>query len=79
MKYTLEVTERVNLGNFEFVECKAGIEFTDEDAVDAGESPHDFGLRELDALLLSHRRRARSLVPEEADSFALVHPALEEQ
>lgn len=77
MKYSLSTTERINVSNYEFIEVSAGVEFTDEDTLDAGESPSEFGLRELDALLDSHRRRAKSLVPEDGDSFVLDHPALE--
>lgn len=78
MKYTLSTTERINLGNFEFIEVTAGVEFGDEDAVDADRTPAEFGLNHLDVLLRAHRRRARQLLPEDDDkSFILDHPALE--
>lgn len=77
MKYTVAVTERVNPGNYEFIEVSAGVEFTEADAQDAGLTPAEFGAEQLDALLLSHRRRAMELTPEDAPSFINDHPALE--
>jgi hypothetical protein len=74
MKITLSVTERVNLGNFEFVEVSAGIEFKDDEAT--GE-PAQYAAQQLDVLLLSHRRRAQSLLAEDSESFMNYHPALE--
>lgn len=74
MKYTVSVTERVNLGNFEFVELSASVEFTDDDA---DGKPAQFGARQLDNLLRSHRERALLLVPEDSASFMLDHPAME--
>ncbi|MFJ1700373.1 hypothetical protein ACIOHC_35880 [Streptomyces sp. NPDC088252] len=76
MKFTLSTTERVNVGNYEFVEISAGIEFS-EDEVPEGIGPPKFARDKLDALLLSHRRRAEALVPEDSSSFITDHPALE--
>lgn len=74
VKYLLESTERVNLGNYEFIELKAAVEFSSEEAVG---DPTEFAQGELDAVLLPHRRRALSLLPEDSISFLLDHPALE--
>lgn len=74
MKYTLTVVERYNLGNYEYAEASASVEFTDEDA---NGYPEVFGREQLDALLRSHRRRYERLVAEGVESFLLEHPALE--
>lgn len=74
MLYTLHVTERVNLGNYEHVVISGSIQF-DADEVE-GELAA-FAREQLDVLLLSHRRRAFSLLPENSESFMLDHPALE--
>jgi hypothetical protein len=74
VKHTVSVTERYNLEGYEFAEVTATVEFTDEDA---DGNPSRFGLEQTDSLLRSHRRRYRSLVPEEGKSFLLDHPALE--
>ncbi|MFD4858455.1 hypothetical protein [Streptomyces atratus] len=76
MKYTISTTERVNVGNYEFIELSAGIEFS-EDEVPEGIGSAKFARDKIDALLLSHRRRALAMVPEDASSFITDHPALE--
>lgn len=73
-KYTVSVTERVNLGSYEFMEVSASIEFTEDDA---DGDPAKFGASQLDNLLRSHRQRALQLVPEDSASFMLDHPAME--
>ncbi|MFE6739781.1 hypothetical protein [Streptomyces tubercidicus] len=74
MKIALEIIERVNLGNYEFAELKASIEFDSDEATG---DPAIFGQEKLDSLLLPHRRRALSLIPEDINSFMVDHPALE--
>lgn len=74
MKITLEVIERINVGNYEFTELKAAIEFDSDEATG---DPAVFGQEKLDALLLPHRRRALTLIPEDINSFMVDHPALE--
>lgn len=77
MKVTVSVTERVNLGNYEYVGVTAGVEFDDSetDGVPAAE----FAAEQLDVLMDSHRRRALDLLPQTGESFMLYHPALEDQ
>jgi hypothetical protein len=75
MKYRVGVTERYNLGNYEFAEITGEIEFTEEEA---DGDPAEYGLQQLDALLRPHRRRVERLVPEDGTSYVLDHPALEE-
>lgn len=77
MNYSLSTTERVNLGNFEFVQIAGGVEFSDDEVPD-GISPAKHARNELDALLLPHRRRAEAMVPEDSNSFIPEHPALEQ-
>lgn len=73
-KFALSVTERVNVGNFEFIEVTGGVEFDDSD-IDG--DPTEFAAEQIDVLLLSHRRRASSLLPDGSESFMNYHPALE--
>lgn len=75
MKIQISVTERVNLGNFEFTEISGSVEFDDSEA---GRDPAGFAQEQLDVLLLSHRRRAQELLSEDSDSFMNYHPALQE-
>ena len=75
MKYQLSVTERINAGNYEFIEVQGSVEFEEDET--EGQDPSRFAHERLDVLLLSHRRRALALVPEDADSLILHHPALE--
>lgn len=74
MKFTLEIVERVNLSNFEYVEVHGSVEF---DLDEAKGDPADFAQKQLDVLLLSHRRRALRMLPEDSESFMNYHPALE--
>lgn len=76
MKYALEIRERVNPGNYEYVEISGRVEFDDEDT--AEQDPAEFGREQLDALLDSHRRRALQMLPDDSESFMIYHPALEE-
>ncbi|MFE9834059.1 hypothetical protein ACFYP4_02750 [Streptomyces sp. NPDC005551] len=75
-KFSVSITERINLGRYEFMEVSGSVEFEDDD-MGKGDTPETYGTRELDVLLRSHRRRAQGLVPEDIESFMLVHPALE--
>lgn len=74
VKITLEIVERVNLGNYEFTELKAAVEFDSDEATG---DPAVFGQEQLDSLLLPHRLRALTLIPEDVNSFMVDHPALE--
>lgn len=74
MKYTLEVTERVNLGQYEYIEISGAVEFS---TADVRSDPAEHAEAELDALLRCHRRRALALLPEDSESFMIIHPALE--
>jgi hypothetical protein len=74
VKFILSTTERINVGNYEFIELSATVEFTE---AEADGHPETFGRQQLDVLLRSHRRRAQGLVPENVESFILEHPALE--
>lgn len=76
MKFTLTASERVNVGNYEWVEYSGGVEFND-DEIPEGITPAKYARDQLDSLLLSHRRRAEALVPEDSSSFITDHPALE--
>lgn len=75
MKYHVGITERYNLGNYEFTEVAGSVEFTDEEA---GGDPADFAMQALDDLLRTHRARVERLVPEGTTSYILDHPALED-
>ncbi|MFH9606837.1 hypothetical protein [Streptomyces sp. NPDC017448] len=76
MKYRLATVERVNVGNYEYVEINGGVEF-DTDDIPPGVTPAKFARDELDTLLNPHRRRALAFVPTDEASFITEHPALE--
>lgn len=73
MKYVVAVEEKINLGNYESMLIRGSVEFDDEECGD--QDPGEFGTRQLDVLLRSHRRRAFSLAPEDDTSYIVDHPA----
>lgn len=76
MKCTVSVTERINLGNFEYVEITAGVDF---DTEEVSENPEAFARQQIDVLLRCHRRRAYQMLPEDSESFLAFHPALDNE
>lgn len=79
MKITLSVTERVNVGSYEFIEISGGVEFDEDEAFDNGVDAATYAKDQLDVLLRSHRRRALDVLPEESESFLTYHPALTQE